>query len=66
MCEVISEYYGKTGKMIGIKVAGGISSMEDLAKYYTIVESILGDKWLTPKYFRIGSSSLLEKIIDNK
>ena len=65
MCEVINEYYDRTGKMIGIKVAGGISSMEDLAKYYTIVETVLGDKWLTSKYFRIGSSSLLEKIVNN-
>lgn len=63
MCEVIKKHYEKTGKMIGLKVAGGISCVEDAAKYYSIVQSILGEKWLTPRYFRIGSSSLLDKLI---
>lgn len=63
MSEAIKEHYEKTGKMVGIKVAGGISRVEDAVKYYTIVQTILGDKWLTPRYFRIGSSSLLDKLL---
>lgn len=63
MCEVVREHYEKSGKMVGVKVAGGVACVEDAAKYYTIIETILGEKWLNPRYFRIGSSSLLDKLI---
>lgn len=63
MCCVIKEHYERTGDMVGIKISGGISNVEDAALYYTIVEYILGEEWLNSKYFRIGSSSLLEKLI---
>lgn len=63
MCEVIKEQYEATGSMIGLKVAGGVSTVEDAAAYYTLVQTILGEKWLTPRYFRIGSSSLLDKLL---
>lgn len=63
ICEEISEYYKRTGKMVGVKVSGGVSSCDEAVNYYTIVQNILGEKWLTPKYFRIGSSSLLCKLL---
>ena len=64
MCEVIKEHYIKTSSMVGIKVAGGVSSIEELIQYYTLVKEILGEKWLTSQYFRIGTSSLFDKMID--
>lgn len=64
MCGVIKEHFEKTGHKVGIKVAGGVSSVEALVAYYTIVEEILGDEWLTPQYFRVGTSSLLDKMIE--
>lgn len=63
MCEEIKDHYERTGAMVGVKVAGGVTSCECAAKYYTIVQTILGEKWLTPRYFRIGSSSLLGKLL---
>lgn len=65
MCEEIKKSYERCGKMVGIKVAGGVTSPEDAAVYYTIVQTILGEKWITPDYFRIGSSSLLSKLLKN-
>ena len=44
--------------MIGFKASGGISTTEDAIKYYTIVKEVLGEKWLTNEYFRIGASRL--------
>lgn len=64
MCEVIKEHFEQTGNRVGIKVAGGVSSVEDMVEYYTIVEEILGEQWLAPQYFRFGTSSLLDKIIE--
>ena len=50
--------------MVGIKVAGGVSSVEALVEYYTIVSEVLGEKWLDTQYLRIGASSLFDKMID--
>lgn len=64
ICSVLKEHFDKTGERVGIKVAGGVSSVADMVEYYTIVEEILGAEWLTPHYFRFGASSLLDKIIE--
>ena len=56
MCQAIKEYYDKTGTMIGFKPAGGISTTADAVKYYCIVATILGEKWLNNRYFRIGAT----------
>ena len=58
MCRCIKEYYEKHGEMIGFKASGGISTTEAAIKYYTIVKEVLGEKWLTNEYFRIGASRL--------
>ena len=63
MCQAIKQYQAKTGKKIGIKIAGGISSTEDAISYICIIKDILASSWLTPSLFRIGSSSLLGKLL---
>ncbi len=62
MLDTIKEYYEKTGKMIGIKPAGGISDVEDAIKYFILVSEILGKEWLNRKYFRIGASRLADNV----
>ena len=61
MLDAIKEHYEKTGNIIGIKPAGGISEPETAIKYLTVLQSVLGDKWITQKYFRIGASRLADK-----
>ncbi|MDR0419009.1 MAG: deoxyribose-phosphate aldolase, partial [Prevotellaceae bacterium] len=56
MCGAIKDYYKKTGKQIGFKVAGGVVTAEDAVMYYAIVKHILGEEWLNPNLFRIGAS----------
>lgn len=58
MCQAIKEYYDKTGIQIGFKPAGGINTVMDAIIYYTIVKEVLGEKWLTNKWFRMGTSRL--------
>ena len=58
MCKTIKEYYVKSGRKIGFKAAGGISTIEDAILYYNIVEETLGKEWLNEKLFRIGTSRL--------
>lgn len=62
MCKCIKEYYGKHGVMKGFKASGGIRTTEDAVKYYTIVKEVLGEKWLTNEYFRIGASGLANSL----
>ncbi len=63
MCECIREFYGKTGRKVGFKAAGGISNAKDAAVYYAIVKSVLGDEWLSPEYFRFGVSRLANSLM---
>ena len=63
MCQAIKEYYDETGIQIGFKPAGGINTVMDAITYYTIVKEVLGEKWLTNKWFRIGTSRLTDLLI---
>ncbi len=63
MCQVIKDYYNKTGQRIGIKPAGGISSAQDAILYHQIVATILGDDWLNSERFRIGASRLANDLL---
>ncbi len=64
MCLMIKKYYENHGKKIGIKVAGGITSIEEALGFYKIVEAVLGKEWLDTSGFRIGTSRLFESIIE--
>lgn len=64
MLDTIKEYYDKTGKMIGIKPAGGISTPDEAVTYYLLVSEILGESWLSSSYFRIGASRLADNVFN--
>ena len=63
MCECIAKYHGATGKKIGFKPAGGISSAADALCYYSIVSSLLGKEWLNKELFRFGVSRVANSIL---
>ena len=65
MCQAIKEYNELTGIQIGFKPAGGMKTVEDALTYYTIVKEVLGEKWLTNQYLRLGTSSLANKILSD-
>ncbi|MCQ2192029.1 MAG: deoxyribose-phosphate aldolase [Paludibacteraceae bacterium] len=63
MCEAVSEFNKLNNTKVGIKVAGGVSTTSDAVKYYTLVEQMLGEEWLTPELFRIGASRLVNNLL---
>ncbi len=63
MCQAIKEYYDKTGIQIGFKPAGGLNTVHDALVYYTIVKEVLGEKWLTNQWFRLGTSRLANLLL---
>lgn len=63
MCQCIKEYYEQTGRKVGFKPAGGVSTTDEAVAYYTIVKEILGEEWLDNEYFRIGASRLANNLL---
>ncbi|MBR1960488.1 MAG: deoxyribose-phosphate aldolase [Bacteroidales bacterium] len=63
MCECIDIYRMATGKKIGFKPAGGISSAADALCYYSIVSSLLGKDWLNKELFRFGVSRVANSLL---
>ena len=63
MCECIAKYYAATGKKIGFKPAGGISTAADALSYYSIVSSVLGKEWLNKELFRFGVSRVANSLL---
>ncbi len=63
MCRCISKFYEKTGKKVGFKPAGGISSAKDAICYYLIVSAALGREWLNKDLFRYGVSRVANSIL---
>lgn len=63
MCQAIKEYYKETGIQIGFKPAGGLNTVHDALVYYTIVKEVLGEKWLTNQWLRLGTSRLANLLL---
>jgi len=63
MLQAIREYYDKTGIMVGMKPAGGISNAKTALQYLVMVKEVLGDEWLDNKWFRFGASSLANDVL---
>lgn len=63
MCECIAKFYAKTGRKVGFKAAGGISTVGDAVSYYSIVSAILGKEWLNKDLFRFGVSRLANSLL---
>ncbi|MCF6223622.1 MAG: deoxyribose-phosphate aldolase [Flavobacteriaceae bacterium] len=63
MFDAIKDFYLKTGKMIGMKPAGGISTSKIALQYLVMLNEVLGEKWMNNKYFRFGASSLTNDIL---
>jgi deoxyribose-phosphate aldolase len=63
MLEAIRDFYYDTGKMIGMKPAGGISKSKVALHYLVMVNEVLGEDWLDNKWFRFGASSLANDVL---
>jgi deoxyribose-phosphate aldolase len=63
MLQAIEDFYDRTGRMVGMKPAGGISNAKLALQYLVMVREILGPKWLTNEWFRFGASSLTNDLL---
>ncbi|HET7174312.1 MAG TPA: deoxyribose-phosphate aldolase [Nocardioidaceae bacterium] len=63
MLEAVRDFRDATGRMVGVKAAGGIRSAKDAVRYLVMVNETVGDDWLDPDWFRFGASSLLNDLL---
>ncbi|WP_345673917.1 deoxyribose-phosphate aldolase [Yinghuangia aomiensis] len=63
MLEAVRDFRAATGRQIGVKPAGGIRTTKDAIKYLVLVNETAGPDWLTPDWFRLGASSLLNDLL---
>ncbi len=63
MLEVIRDVFEETGRVVGMKVAGGVRQSKQAVQYLVQVHETLGVAWLTPDRYRIGASTLLNDVL---
>ncbi|MCC7398700.1 MAG: deoxyribose-phosphate aldolase [Planctomycetes bacterium] len=63
LLEAARDHFLETGRMVGVKAAGGIRTAKDALKYLVLVAETCGDAWLSPRWFRFGASSLLNDVL---
>jgi deoxyribose-phosphate aldolase len=63
MLEAIRDVYDETGRIVGMKPAGGIRTAKQAIQYLVVLHETLGLQWLTPDLFRFGASSLLNDVL---
>ena len=62
MLNVVAQHQRATGKIVGVKAAGGVRTAKDAIRYLALVNETLGDAWIDPDRFRIGASTLLDDL----
>ncbi len=63
MLQAIRDFYYDTGRMVGMKPAGGISTAKLAVHYLVMLRETLGNAWMTPDWFRFGASSLANDVL---
>src|SRR5918993_1296308 len=63
MMEAVREFHRRTGRVVGIKPAGGIRTAKEAIQYLVVLRETLGQDWMTPDLFRIGASRLANDIL---
>jgi deoxyribose-phosphate aldolase len=63
MLEAIRDYTHRTGRQVGFKAAGGVSTSKAALHRLVLAKETLGDEWLTPELLRIGASSVLNDLL---
>jgi deoxyribose-phosphate aldolase len=63
MLEAARDFREQTGRRVGVKAAGGISTSKDAIRYLVMVNEVAGTDWLDPAWFRFGASRLLNDLL---
>ena len=63
MLEAIRDVHDETGRVVGMKPAGGIRAAKQAVQHLVVLHETLGLQWMTPDLYRFGASSLLNDVL---
>ncbi|MDF2530146.1 MAG: deoC [Gammaproteobacteria bacterium] len=63
MLREISQYYQRTGRLVGFKASGGVKTIDQAEAYLALAQKIMGESYLSSEHFRFGASSLLQAVL---
>ena len=63
MLEAVRDFREAGGRQVGVKAAGGIRTSKDAIRNLVLVNEIAGPDWMSPRWFRLGASSLLNDLL---
>ena len=66
MLQAVRDFADATGQLRGVKLAGGIRTSKQALQYLVMVNEVAGEQWLTPQLFRLGASSLLNDLVQQR
>ncbi len=66
MLEATRDFHAATGRLRGVKLAGGIRTTKEAVRYLVLVNEVAGDDWLSPRLFRFGASGLLNDLLQQR
>jgi deoxyribose-phosphate aldolase len=66
MLQAVRDFAARTGEVRGVKLAGGIRTTKEAVRYLVMVNEVAGDRWLDPRAFRFGASSLLNDLLQQR
>lgn len=64
MALAVARFSAETGRTVGVKVAGGLRTVDDARLYAALVTAILGPEAVHPARFRFGASRLLDALVE--
>jgi deoxyribose-phosphate aldolase len=66
MLEAVRDFRNATARQVGVKPAGGIRTTKDAVRHLVLVNETAGPDWLTPDWFRLGASTLLNDLLQQR
>jgi deoxyribose-phosphate aldolase len=66
MLQAVRDFAARTGEVRGVKLAGGIRTSKEAVRYLVMVNEVAGERWLDPRTFRFGASTLLNDLLQQR
>ncbi|MFN3214982.1 MAG: deoxyribose-phosphate aldolase [Acidimicrobiales bacterium] len=60
---VMLEAIAENDRRVGIKLSGGVRTLDDAADYLDLIDHMMGPGWVSPATVRFGASGLLDDLL---
>jgi deoxyribose-phosphate aldolase len=63
LLQAVAHWEAETGQPRGVKIAGGVRTVDQAAGYVRLARTLLGDDAISPARLRFGASGLLDDVV---